>query len=279
MIIQKIIFLTLIVISGIAHSQEIGRFSMSSAECMDGSPVYVDLGRFNYNSDRGDITLFEYTPEGEFNVPCQPEYGISARLWFIPGESKSNAGYRDFIIRVAEETPVGSKKEAVKMEKGHKDLKIIAQGRQVLNYRFATTYPPEGVDPLYMRSGYIHPLWSPGGEPLTSVQPADHYHHYGIWGPWTLTHIDGRETDFWNLVKGEGTVRFAGFISQVEGEVYSGFKVLQQHIDFGAAGEDRIAINELLDVRVWNISDKVWIIDYTTTFNTPWKTEMLDAYR
>jgi len=118
------------------------------------------------------------------------------------------------------------------------------------------------------------------GKLLSRVQPPDHYHHYGIWGPWTLTHIGDREVDFWSLNKGEGTVKFAGFLSETTGSVSSGLRVLQQHIDFGARGEDQIAMNEVLDVRVWNSSQGVWIIDYTTAINTPLKDGiMLDAYR
>jgi hypothetical protein len=141
-------------------------------------------------------------------------------------------------------------------------------------------YPPEEADPLYKRSGFIHPLWSPGGQVLTRIQPPDHYHHYGIWGPWTKTHIGERAIDFWNLKLGQGTVKFAGFLSETEGEVFSGFKALQQHIDFGAVGPDQIAMNEILDVRVWNISDDIRVIDYTTTLNSPLENGiMLDAYR
>ena len=99
-------------------------------------------------------------------------------------------------------------------------------------------------------------------------------------GPWTLTHIDDREVDFWNLAKGQGTVKFNSFLSEVSGDVYSGFKVLQQHIDFGNKGEDQIAINEVLEVRVWNVDENVWIVDYTTTFNSPLKNGIVfDAYR
>jgi hypothetical protein len=115
---------------------------------------------------------------------------------------------------------------------------------------------------------------------LTRIQAPDHYHHYGIWGPWTKTHIDDRQVDFWNLASGQGTVKFAGFLSEEEGTVYSGFKALQQHIDFGALGEDQIAMNEILDVRVWNAGEGVWIVDYTTSLNSPLKNGiMLDAYR
>jgi hypothetical protein len=87
--------------------------------------------------------------------------------------------------------------------------------------------------------------------------------------------------DFWNLLKGQGTVRFSGFLSQLEGPVYGGFKALQEHIDFGAIGADQVAIREVLDVRVWNIgASDAFLIDYTTTLNTPLDSGiMLDAYR
>ncbi len=66
--------------------------------------------------------------------------------------------------------------------KSGENLTLRQKEQQILSYRFGTMYPPEGVDPLFKRSGFIHPLWSPGGEVLTRVQAPDHYHHYGIWG-------------------------------------------------------------------------------------------------
>ena len=75
-------------------------------------------------------------------------------------------------------------------------------------------------------------------------------------------------------------MKFAGFVSETSGAVFSGFRSLQQHIDFGAKGADQIAMNELLDIRVWNSGSGYWIIDYTTSVNTPLKEGiMLDAYR
>ena len=55
---------------------------------------------------------------------------------------------------------------------------------------------------------------------------------------------------------------------------------MQQHIDFGAKGKDQIAMNEILDVRAWNVGEKVRVVDYTTSLNSPLKNGiMLDAYR
>ncbi|MCK4992122.1 MAG: PmoA family protein, partial [Bacteroidales bacterium] len=103
-------------------------------------------------------------------------------------------------------------------------------GKQpVLSYVHSVTLPPEGVDPVYKRSAYIHPLWSPGGERLTRIQPPDHWHHYGIWNPWTRTHFDDYKVDFWNLAAKQGTVRFAEYLEKIEKENLAGFRVRQEH--------------------------------------------------
>jgi len=275
---KKILFILFILISSALFAQELASFTVKTEEERIDAPVSLALDGLNYNTDKGSLVLYEVTPGGEKRVPSQLESGHSSRLWFIlDGVSPKNST-RNFILKAEEGTP---KQEAkVKTEKRHKDLSMLVNEKPVLSYRFETAFPPEGVNPLFKRSGFIHPLWSPGGEVLSRIQPPDHYHHYGIWGPWTLTHIDDREVDFWNLAKGQGTVKFASFLSEVEGAVFSGFKALQQHIDFGAEGEDQVAMNEILDVRVWSASKSVYVIDYTTTLNSPLPNGiMLDAYR
>ncbi len=263
-------------------SQEILKFTLFSGniERID-APVCISLNGINYNTDNGDLVLFEVTASGEKEVPCQIEPGYSANLWFILSGKTKKAVTRDFILKLQNQ---GSKDSGSKitLNKDEKDLHLFLNEKPILNYRYSTTYPPDGVNPLYKRSGFIHPLYSPGGEILTRIQAPDHYHHYGIWGPWTKTHIGEREVDFWNLLKGLGTVKFNSFLSEYEGRVFSGFQAVQNHIDFGAQGEDNVAINELLDIRSWNIKENknAWIVDYTTNINSPLKDGiMLDAYR
>ena len=90
-------------------------------------------------------------------------------------------------------------------------------------YQTAVLYPPAKIDTAYKRSGFIHPLITPSGNILTRVSPPDHYHHVGIWNPWTKVKIGNHVTDFWNLYEKQGTVRFAGINSTVNGPVYGGF--------------------------------------------------------
>lgn len=161
------------------------------------------------------------------------------------------------------------------------DLRLFKDSVPLITYRYGMTYPPEGVDIVFRKSGYIHPLLSPSGDTLTRIQPPDHYHHYGIWGPWTRTQIEGKQVDFWNLAEEQGTVLFKDFNSIISGKVYGGFNVRQEHIDLQATTEKRVALNEDLDVKVWDLgrSDR-YMIDYTTTFSTPLASGILfEAYR
>ena len=143
------------------------------------------------------------------------------------------------------------------------------------------TYPPEGVDSIFRKSGYLHPLLSPSGDTLSRIQPPDHYHHYGIWGPWTHTQIEGERVDFWNLVERQGTVLFKDFNDTYSGVVYGGFNARQEHINLKASEDNRIALNEDLDVKVWDLDrpDR-YMVDYTSNFSSPLKNGILfEAYR
>jgi hypothetical protein len=277
---KQLVILMLLHLSMRLAAQEEVSFSVTmDKSCLD-LPVSIVLDNLETSNDTIQWNLYEITRNTHKLVNSQMEAGVNNKLWFvIEGETPKNST-RKFVIKKEKKTVENTTNNVFQLRKADGNLTLYADQNPVFSYRYETMFPPRGVDPLFKRSGFIHPLWSPKGEILSRVQPPDHYHHYGIWGPWTLTHIGDREVDFWNLNKGEGTVKFSGFLSEITGSVFSGLRVLQQHIDFGARGEDQIAMNEVLDVRVWNSSQGVWIIDYTTAINTPLKDGiMLDAYR
>ena len=162
-------------------------------------------------------------------------------------------------------------KERTVLKADDEKTTIYAGERPVLSYVHKVTPAPEGTNPLYKRSAYIHPLWSPGGEPLTRIQPPDHYHHYGIWNPWTRTSFEGRAVDFWNLADGQGTVRFAQYLEKFNKEEKAGFKVKQQAIYFKEDGTEGVAINEYWEVSLIKAEEKVYVLDLFTTLNSPLK--------
>jgi hypothetical protein len=241
-------------------------------------PVSLSVDQLNYNTDSLKLGLYEISGKTEIAVPIQLETGSGAKIWFVLNGLTPKNTKRNFVLR---KTSVSQAfQPGIKALKKDGTLSLSSGKKPILSYQIETVNPPKGVSPFYKRSAFLHPVYSPEGEVLTRIQAPDHYHHYGIWNPWTLTFIGKREVDFWNLMKGQGTVRFAGMISQVEGAVYTGFRSLQEHVDFGAAGGDAVAMNELFDVRVWNIANQRYMFDYMSILNTPLDSGiLLAAYR
>ena len=172
-------------------------------------------------------------------------------------------------------------KSGVKM---HTDsvLTISAGDKKLLTYQFKTIYPPKGIDTNYKRSGFIHPLYTPHGQVLTRIQAPDHYHHYGIWNPWTHTFFEGDTVDFWNIKGRQGTVRFAKFTSQTSNNKYAEFTALHEHIVFKKDGSEKIALNEWQTVRVHDpgSSKEQYIVDVTSKMQTASQSPFLIvAYR
>jgi hypothetical protein len=176
------IFVLVLFISSSIFAQDIARFIIHIEEELINSPVSIQLDAFDYNTDKSELVLYELTDKGELFVPSQMEFGHSARLWFITDGNTRRDTEKNFILRREEKNTKVKNTIRISFQEKHNDLSIIKGEQLVLNYRFGIKYPPDGVNVLFKRSGYIHPLWSPGGEELTNIQPDDHYHHYGIWG-------------------------------------------------------------------------------------------------
>ena len=116
----------------------------------------------------------------------------------------------------------------------------------LFSYNYTTVYPAPGVDSVYKRSGFIHPLKTLGGEVMTNCSPADHYHHFGLWYAWTKTTFEGNEIDFWNLHKKQGTVRFRNF----EHVSDNGFVATLDHVVYPDSPAEKVAMNERLKINI-----------------------------
>lgn len=122
---------------------------------------------------------------------------------------------------------------------------------EVLCYRKTPVPPPAGVLPIYARGAYIHPLRTPGGQVVTDDFAPDHPHQKGVFLAWTKAKAGSRPVDFWNLPKGEGTVRYCETVATTSGPVFAELVVRQEHLDIKAPEAERVALAEILTVRVW----------------------------
>ena len=268
-------------IQGMSQKVEVIHLSVGSGNFERiNSPVSFGLENVSI-SDTLSFQLFEKVRGNLIPKAFQIELGYIPQLWWIldgttaPGKSREYILFKDapqnFENKITSTVTSGS----IILRNGNSDI---------LHYQTAVMYPPAKVDTAYKRSGFIHPLMTPSGNILTRVSPPDHYHHVGIWNPWTKVKIDNHVTDFWNLYEKQGTVRFAGINSTVSGPVYGGFSVRQEHIDFQGKKPEELAINEVWDVRAWNVEpvagQKAWLVDLTTFLSVAGdSTIVFEAYR
>ena len=238
------------------------------------SLISVKFNEESFKSIKKEMVLLKVSQKGEMIVPYQIEKEHS-KIWFKHKESEKTISY------CLKKSDSLSNNEKYNFQRQNGVLKFDFNGQSLIGYRYKMKLPPIGVNKLYQKSGYIHPVISPEGDTLTRIQPPDHYHHYGVWGPWTKTKINDREVDFWNLKEGQGTVLFKEFKSILCGKVFAGFTAKQEHLNFIKKNNHKIAINENLEVKVWkNNNPNQYFIDYTSEFTTPLKEGILfEAYR
>ena len=118
-------------------------------------------------------------------------------------------------------------------------IPLKLDGRTIFAYHKTITKPPAGIDPLYQRSGFIHPLATRSGLVVTDDFPPDHAHQHGLFFAWVNTTFDGRKVDFWNQHSKTGRV---GNDPDAPGPTFSGgpfaaeFHASLRHEDTTAPG-------------------------------------------
>jgi len=228
------------------------------------TPVSVPLATVPEAAADLPLALQEVRGSRRVTVPAQIELGPAPRLhWIVSGTLP--AGQTRTYELVLGDAPG---ERLVRTVLGAKDLEISVGDDKVMRFHHAIVPPPEGQNELYNRSAFIHPLWSPAGTVLTNIHPKDHIHHLGIWMPWTHTEFEGKPVDFWNLKEGQGTVRFVRYLGTTTGPVYGGFQSEQHHVVLKTDAGEKVVLDEVWDVRVYNVGgpDKgCWLIDFTST--------------
>jgi len=128
-------------------------------------------------------------------------------------------------------------------------LHIKAGGSPVLDFRLKAEAPGAATRSAFLRAGYIHPVFTPGGRIVTDDYPDDHPHQHGIFFAWTKTEFEGRHPDFWNMGDGTGAVVFDKVEDVRSGPERATFKARLRHLDLSAP-QPRTVLNEVWDVTV-----------------------------
>jgi hypothetical protein len=108
----------------------------------------------------------------------------------------------------------GAPGQSLEFSQTESAITIRQDGRPVLVYNIQPPPAPEGIDPVYRRSGFLHPVSSPEGRVVTEAFPVDHPHQHGIFTAWVNATYGGKQVDFWNLAGGTGRVLHERVVSR-----------------------------------------------------------------
>ncbi|CAL1517074.1 PmoA family protein [Chitinophaga sp. MM2321] len=228
-----------------AQAQTIARYTVNAGNInRHNSIVHY---RLNNPADTAQLVMEEVIGKKRMPVPVTIADG---EVWWIMSGNTPAGSIRKYELKHTAGKPSAHPVMRAVLQSG---AVVLEQDTQhILQYNYETVRPPAGVDTLYNRSGFIHPLWAPNGAVLTNIFPnVPHMHHMGIWNPWTHTLFEGQEVDFWNVQRKEGTVRFAKMLGVTSGGVWCGFTAKQEHIAFMKDGTKKVALNETWHVQAY----------------------------
>ena len=129
------------------------------------------------------------------------------------------------------ESPQPAAITAVKEADG---IRLTIGSTTLFRYQMQGKLPP-GIDAVYLRGGYIHPLYTPAGIQVTDDYPPDHRHHHGIWGAWTKTMFNGHTIDFWIMGERTAKVDFESLEGTWDGPVHAGLRAHHVYVDLAGA--------------------------------------------
>jgi len=135
---------------------------------------------------------------------------------------------------------------------------------RILRYNYTTVQPPAGADPVFARSGYIHPLWTPDRTVITNDSPANHLHHHGIWSAWTSSEFDGRKSNFWESKEKQGRDECVKVEDKLSGPVFAGFKATHRFVNLNGPDGEKAVLEEVWQVRVFR-PERRFVIDLVST--------------
>jgi hypothetical protein len=148
---------------------------------------------------------------------------------------------------------------------GNPDVQVLnLNDRPILGYQKAVAVPPRGIDPVFRRSGFIHPLATRSGLVVTDDFPPDHAHQHGVFFAWVNTTFDGRHVDFWNQKEGTGRVRHASGDdgpTYGSGPVAASLHAILQHDDLTTPGGPEKVLNETWRMVVHDVPGLV-VVDF-----------------
>lgn len=130
-----------------------------------------------------------------------------------------------------------------------------SNGRPVFDYRSGTS-GLEGieVDEVFLRGGYLHPVYSPSGAVITEHYTPGRPHQNGIWTGWYKTEWNETEPDFWSAAERTGSVQAVSVDTVLTGPVY-GLLETEHHFTEKISENETPILSDRWTIHSYNIAD------------------------
>ncbi len=158
-------------------------------------------------------------------------------------------------------------------------IRVTLRGKPVLEYIKTEKPVPEGIEPHYRRSGYIHPVFTPTGQEITGDFPEDHAHQHALFFAWTKASYDGKKVDFWNQAKDLGRIEFREVVNLERKEEQVSFST--KHAFKVKSGSQWVdVLHEVWTVTVHQTPENHFLFDVTSVQQCVTKKPLnIDKYR
>lgn len=245
------------VLPSVAHAADpISVEVRSGASLRRGTPIRFVLPE----TLRGSDSFLLVSEDGAIRAvaerdPLEPE----ACSWILTAEIPPGTGVRYRLTALPDSTSEAPAAQA--RDEGSRQIGFLVRGREVFRYNHGLIDPPAGIEPIFARSGYIHPIRTPAGRIVSNDFPLNHKHHHGLWMPWTHATFEGREVNFWEQGYGLGKVECVGVVSRQSGKVGASLVARHRFLDLKAPGGEKEALHEVWRVRLWALDDP-FLIDF-----------------
>jgi predicted dehydrogenase len=142
------------------------------------------------------------------------------------------------------------------------DSIVISNADKILlQYNKAVTKRPADVNEEFARSGYIHPIITPGGKVVTGDFPLSHPHQHAFFMAWVKTKFEGREIDFWNQAKKSGRISHSKVLKVINDDKRCGFSVELLHKDITTPEKPVEVLRENWEVTASDCGDNCFSFD------------------
>lgn len=148
----------------------------------------------------------------------------------------------------------------LKLTETDDEIRVTLRGKPVLEYVKTERPVPDGIEPYYRRSGYIHPVYTPTGQEISGDFPADHAHQHALFFAWTKAGFDGKEVDFWNQAKDLGRVEFREVLDLTRADRQVSFRVKHAFM-VGTDDKSVDVLSEVWTVTVYQTDEDHFLFD------------------